>query len=74
MTITAVFIPGDDTVLSAAMLAKATGMRLYTNGKQSALLPQRLPGWFPVGVVVKNGGQLDACEETNSTRWVSICA
>ncbi len=46
-------IPASTRLVDAAKQASVSGLHLLTDGKRTILSPQRLPGWFRIGVSIK---------------------
>lgn len=62
--LTAVIIPASATLHTAlrtpvARQAIRMGFRLYTNGAHARLMPQALPGWAPMAVVLHDADDRD---------------
>jgi hypothetical protein len=54
MTITAILVPDDATVLDLAAQARAAGMHLITNGRRAAIVRDIPAGWHRLAVHVKH--------------------
>ena len=57
--LTAVYIPSESNLHAAlrtrgARQAIAAGMKLYTDGTHTMLMPRPMPGWYPLAVTVRD--------------------
>jgi hypothetical protein len=48
-----VIVPSDAELYEAAMMAEAQHLRILTDGERTVLSPIKMPGWYEIGVRVK---------------------